>query len=73
MAKFTGATAAQKKEAKQLMTWLKQDLTIDDLSKNLATATPLLEALSALLGMLDLKQLETLLKTEVEENDSEIR
>ena len=55
------------------MTWLKQDLTIDDLSKNLATATPLLEALSALLGMLDLKQLETLLKTEVEENDSEIR
>ena len=70
---ITGATAAQKKDAKQLETWLKQDFTIDNLSKNLAIATPLLEALSALLGMLGSNQLETFLKTAVEEHDSEIR
>lgn len=55
------------------MTWLKQDLKLDKLSKNLATATPLLEVLSVLLGMLGSKQLETLLKTAVKEHDSDIR
>ena len=70
---MTGATAAQKKQAKQLVTWLKQDLATDNLCKNLATATPLLEALSALLVMLDSEQLETLLSSAVKEHDSEIR
>lgn len=65
----TGVTPAQKKEAKQLLIWLKQDLAIDQVSRSLDIATPLLEVLSALLGMLDMQRLEDMLDAEVEEHD----
>ncbi len=64
-----GVTPAQKKEAKQLLIWLKQDLAIDQVSRSLDIATPLLEVLSALLGMLDMQRLEDMLDAEVEEHD----
>jgi hypothetical protein len=68
-----GVTAAQKKEAKQLLTWLKQDLAIDQVSRSLDIATPLLEVLSALLGMSDMQRLEDMLDAEVEEHDEAIQ
>ncbi len=68
-----GVTAAQRKEAKQLLTWLKQDLAVDEVTTSLEAASPLLEVLSALLGMLDMRELENLLKSDVKKHDLEIR
>ena len=68
-----GVTPAQNEEAKQLLTWLKHDQAIDEVSRSLDIATPLLEVLSALLGMLKVERLEDMLEEEVEEHDSAIQ